>query len=61
MLPFLNVVTNTALARSTSQHNRDTLKAHAEASGTDPCGREWFEAFLAKAPFSIVVFYRGLW
>jgi hypothetical protein len=61
LLPFLNCLVEVAQRRFTHKHREDTLAAHAGAAGTEPYGRDWFDQFLSKAEFSVVVFYRGLW
>lgn len=63
LLPFLNglVATVPFLKKDKDRHNEDTLKAHADAKGKDTHGSAWFEEFLSKSKFSVIVFYRGAW
>jgi len=61
MLPLMNFLVNVAKRDFTRRYRSETLQAHAEAVGTEPYGRQWFDEFLAKASFTVLVFYRGLW
>lgn len=63
LLPVLNVLTSAVpfLKKTKERHAEDTSKAHAEAKGTSPFGKAWFDEQLDKSKFTVVVFYRGIW
>lgn len=62
MLRVLNGAVSTFLRHEQERHGAVTRKAHAEARGTGPWSEAGkFDEFLAKASFTMLVFYRGLW
>lgn len=64
MLPLMNAFIDTVgeiNGVNIHQYREDMRKAHAAAARTSPYGQEWFEQFLSKAKFSVIVIYRGIW
>lgn len=64
MLPLLNTFIDTVgefNGLNIHQYRKDLREAHAATAGTSPYSQEWFDQFLGKAKFSVIVIYRGIW